>query len=94
MVGTGSDKTRLARGLLGQIRTRTKVPCVIFDFTGDLAGSPAFVGDVGAAVVAAPNSPFRWMSRTSRTWDERRERRLASATRSGESRSAGPVPCS
>jgi energy-coupling factor transporter ATP-binding protein EcfA2 len=57
MGGTGSGKTRLARCLLGQIRTQTKVPCVIFDFKGDLAGNPAFVSDTGATVIAAPNTP-------------------------------------
>ena len=57
MGGTGSGKTRLARSLLGQIRTQTKVPCVIFDFKGDLAGNPAFVSDTGATVIAAPNTP-------------------------------------
>jgi DNA sulfur modification protein DndE len=57
MGGTGSGKTRLARSLLGQIRTRTKVPCLIFDFKGDLAGNPAFVAEVGARTVAAPTKP-------------------------------------
>ncbi len=57
MGGTGSGKTRLARSLLGQIRAQTKVPCIIFDFKGDLASNPAFVSEVGATVVAAPNTP-------------------------------------
>lgn len=57
MGGTDSGKTRLARSLLGQIRSQTKVPCVIPDFKGDLAGNPAFVGDTGVTVVAAPNTP-------------------------------------
>jgi DNA sulfur modification protein DndE len=57
MGGTGSGKTRLARSLLAQIRQQTKVPCLIFDFKGDLAGNPAFVNDVSATVVSSPNSP-------------------------------------
>lgn len=55
MGGTGSGKTRLARSLLKQIRTQTKVPCLIFDFKGDLAGNPQFINDTGAKVIAAPN---------------------------------------
>ena len=54
MGGTGSGKTRLARSLLGQIRDQAKVPCVIFDFKGDLAGNPDFVNEVGATVVSSP----------------------------------------
>lgn len=57
MGGTGSGKTRLARSLLGQIRTQAKVPCVIFDFKGDLAGNPGFVTEVGATVLASPSKP-------------------------------------
>jgi hypothetical protein len=57
MGGTGSGKTRLARCLLGQIRKLTKVPCIIFDFKGDLAGNPAFVSEVGASVVNSPSHP-------------------------------------
>jgi DNA sulfur modification protein DndE len=57
MGGTGSGKTRLARSLLGQIREQTKAPCVIFDFKADLAGNPAFVGEVGSTVVTSPASP-------------------------------------
>jgi DNA sulfur modification protein DndE len=57
MGGTGSGKTRLARSILGQIRTQTKVPCIIFDFKGDLAGNPAFVNEVGATVIDSPNRP-------------------------------------
>jgi DNA sulfur modification protein DndE len=58
MGGTGSGKTRLARSLLGQIRKQTKVPCIIFDFKGDLASNPAFVSEVGASVVTSPSSPL------------------------------------
>ena len=54
MGGTGSGKTRLARSLLGQIREQTKVPCIIFDFKGDLASNPQFVSEVGARVVSSP----------------------------------------
>jgi len=57
MGGTGSGKTRLARNLLGQIREQIKVPCLIFDFKGDLASSAEFVRDVGATVIASPNQP-------------------------------------
>lgn len=57
MGGTGSGKTRLARSLLGQIRLQTKVPCIIFDFKGDLAGNPGFVNEVGATIVTAPDTP-------------------------------------
>lgn len=57
MGGTGSGKTRLARNLLGQIRTQAKVPFCIFDFKGDLAGNPAFVSEVGATVITSPSSP-------------------------------------
>jgi DNA helicase HerA-like ATPase len=57
MGGTGSGKTRLARSLLGQIRKQTKVPCVIFDFKGDLAGNQEFVSEVGATVVDSPDNP-------------------------------------
>jgi DNA sulfur modification protein DndE len=57
MGGTGSGKTRLARCLLSQIRQQAKVPCITFDFKGDLAGNPEFVGEVGAAVVASPTHP-------------------------------------
>jgi len=57
MGGTGSGKTRLARDLLSQIRLQTKVPCVIFDFKGDLAGNPVFVRDTGSTVIATPNTP-------------------------------------
>jgi DNA sulfur modification protein DndE len=57
MGGTGSGKTRLARSLLGQIRTQAKVPFVIFDFKGDLAGNPAFVSEIGATVIASPTTP-------------------------------------
>lgn len=57
MGGTGSGKTRLARSILGQIRTQTKVPCIIFDFKGDLAGNPDFVNEVGATVIASPSKP-------------------------------------
>ena len=57
MGGTGSGKTRLARSLLSQIRTQSKVPCVIFDFKGDLALNASFVRDVGATVVTSPDNP-------------------------------------
>jgi DNA sulfur modification protein DndE len=57
MGGTGSGKTRLARSMLSQIRAQTNVPCIIFDFKGDLASNPTFVGDVGATVVSSPDSP-------------------------------------
>jgi hypothetical protein len=57
MGGTGSGKTRLARSLLAQIRQQAKVPCVIFDFKGDLAGNPEFVKDVGATVISSPAHP-------------------------------------
>jgi hypothetical protein len=58
MGGTGSGKTLLARSLLGQIRTQTKVPCLIFDFKGDLAGNPAFVSELEATVLASPSNPI------------------------------------
>ena len=57
MGGTGSGKTRLARCLLGQIRQQAKIPCLVFDFKGDLAGNPDFVGEIGALVVASPSQP-------------------------------------
>jgi DNA sulfur modification protein DndE len=57
MGGTGSGKTRLARSILGQIRVQSKVPCIIFDFKGDLASNPAFVSEVGATIVASPANP-------------------------------------
>jgi len=57
MGGTGSGKTRLARSLLGQIREQVKVPCLIFDFKGDLASNPEFVSEVGAKVIASPSQP-------------------------------------
>lgn len=57
MGGTGSGKTRLARSMLAQIRTQTKVPCLIFDFKGDLAGNSTFVKEVGATVVISPHAP-------------------------------------
>ncbi len=57
MGGTGSGKTRLARNILVQIRVQSKVPCIIFDFKGDLASNPAFVSEVGATIVASPANP-------------------------------------
>jgi DNA sulfur modification protein DndE len=57
MGSTGSGKTRLARSMLGQLRAQVKVPCVIFDFKGDLAANPSFVSEVGATVVASPANP-------------------------------------
>jgi DNA sulfur modification protein DndE len=57
MGGTGSGKTRLARCLLSQIRQQAKVPCVIFDFKGDLAGNAEFVNEMGAKVVLSPLQP-------------------------------------
>ncbi len=57
MGGTGSGKTRLARNILGQICEQAKVPCLIFDFKGDVAGNTAFVSEIGARVVASPANP-------------------------------------
>jgi len=57
MGGTGSGKTRLARSILGQIRTQTKVPSIIFDFKGDLAANASFVNEVGATVLTSPTNP-------------------------------------
>lgn len=57
MGGTGSGKTRLARSLLSQIRAQAKVPSIIFDFKGDLAGNPAFVSEMGATVINSPTRP-------------------------------------
>jgi len=57
MGGTGSGKTRLARSLLAQIRRQTSVPCLIFDFKGDLASNHTFVNEVGAKIVVSPTTP-------------------------------------
>ena len=57
MGGTGTGKTRVARSLLGQIREAAKVPCVIFDFKGDLAGNPVFVSELDATVITSPSTP-------------------------------------
>jgi DNA helicase HerA-like ATPase len=58
MGGTGSGKSRLARNLIGQIRTQTKVPCLIFDFKGDLFDKADLLAHTAATVIHAPESPI------------------------------------
>jgi hypothetical protein len=58
MGGTGSGKTRLATSMLRQVQQNNEVPCIVFDFKGDLCTNQELVQVLNATVVSSPATPI------------------------------------
>lgn len=53
----GTGKTRIATGLLRQMREQSGCAVLMFDFKGDLSESPALANELGATVIRPPREP-------------------------------------
>lgn len=50
----GTGKTRIATGLLRQMRQQSGCAVLVFDFKGDLSESPVLANDLGATIIRPP----------------------------------------